>query len=424
MRKLYILGLSAVALLAIGIVWADEFTISTYYPAPFGVYREMRIMRTAIGDTYHKAGDHPWDEDGGSPEADEIHQDADLVVEGNIGIGMINPQTALDVTGSSVLGGADPHGVINITSNAPYISFNDTDQVSDRSVWRAGVWNRHFLIAQDNYDLSTIEDHFVILRESGNVGIGDGTYPDAKLEVADSDTDYFMVSSDADGDGDMFIVDNLGNVGIGTTEPKTKLDVEGLIRVARYSTAARPAAVPDNEGAIYYDTDDDKIYYSDGTDWFAMGGGGGGGIVRLASATIYARQVIPGNALPYALPTITQGTQLFLLSAQASNASSKISLRGNIQAYTGYGNEPPMFTIWKDGILLSSVIGAVPISGVAMMDRTTFEVEIPAVDTSSHVYQVRVGCPNARDIDINNTTWSGTMGGTMTSIFVVEEILP
>jgi len=94
MRRLYILALT---LLIVGAVYADQITFSTYYPAPFGVYREMRIMRVAIGDTYHKAGDHPWDTDGGAPEADEIHQDADLVVEGRVGIGTAQPKAILDL---------------------------------------------------------------------------------------------------------------------------------------------------------------------------------------------------------------------------------------------------------------------------------------------------------------------------------------
>jgi len=92
MRKLYTLTLIVIICLIIGLAYADQLTFSTYYPAPFGVYREMRAMRMAIGDTYHKTGDHPWDEDG-SGDPGEIHQDADLVVEGNVGIGTATPTT-------------------------------------------------------------------------------------------------------------------------------------------------------------------------------------------------------------------------------------------------------------------------------------------------------------------------------------------
>lgn len=43
MRKLHIFGLIALAGLIIGLAWAEEITLSTYYPAPYGVYREMRL---------------------------------------------------------------------------------------------------------------------------------------------------------------------------------------------------------------------------------------------------------------------------------------------------------------------------------------------------------------------------------------------
>lgn len=78
------------------------------------------------------------------------------------------------------------------------------------------------------------------------------------------------------------VIDNTGNVGIGTTDPKTKLDVAGLIRTARYSDVTKPAAIADNKGAIFYNTDDDKMYYSDGSDWLPMGGGGG---VKIATGS-------------------------------------------------------------------------------------------------------------------------------------------
>ena len=93
-----------------------------------------------------------------------------------------------------------------------------------------------------------------------------------------------------------------------------------------------------------------------------------------------------------------------------------------MQAHTGYGFEPALFTVWKDSTLVTSIIGAVPISGVTIMDRTSFEVEVVAEDTLLHTYQVRVGSPNSRGVMVNYS-WATTMGGTISSIFVVDEIL-
>ena len=43
MRKLYIIGLIALAALIIGLAWAEQITLTTYYPAPYGVYKTMRL---------------------------------------------------------------------------------------------------------------------------------------------------------------------------------------------------------------------------------------------------------------------------------------------------------------------------------------------------------------------------------------------
>ena len=69
----------------------NTLTITTYYPAPFGVYKELRTKRMAIGDNYYRSSDYSWGVD--------IDSDADLVVEGNVGIGTTNPTQKLDVNG-------------------------------------------------------------------------------------------------------------------------------------------------------------------------------------------------------------------------------------------------------------------------------------------------------------------------------------
>ena len=61
----------------------ETITITTYYPAPFGVYKELRAKRMAIGDNYYDASGYAWGVD--------IDSNADLVVEGKVGIGMTKP---------------------------------------------------------------------------------------------------------------------------------------------------------------------------------------------------------------------------------------------------------------------------------------------------------------------------------------------
>ena len=44
MRKLYIFGLIALACLIIGLAWAEQITLTTYYPAPYGVYKTLKVL--------------------------------------------------------------------------------------------------------------------------------------------------------------------------------------------------------------------------------------------------------------------------------------------------------------------------------------------------------------------------------------------
>mgnify|MGYP001573679170 CR=1 FL=1 len=58
----------------------ETLTITTYYPAPFGVYNEMRAKRMAVGTNYYDGSAYPWDSGGGCT-GNEICN-ADLVVQG------------------------------------------------------------------------------------------------------------------------------------------------------------------------------------------------------------------------------------------------------------------------------------------------------------------------------------------------------
>lgn len=42
MRKFYIFGLIALAGIIIGLAWAEQLTLTTYYPAPYGAYKTMK----------------------------------------------------------------------------------------------------------------------------------------------------------------------------------------------------------------------------------------------------------------------------------------------------------------------------------------------------------------------------------------------
>ncbi len=59
----------------------ETITITTYYPSPFGIYNELRAKKMAIGASYY------------NPAGTSINDPADLIVEGNVGIGTTSPHS-------------------------------------------------------------------------------------------------------------------------------------------------------------------------------------------------------------------------------------------------------------------------------------------------------------------------------------------
>ncbi|MFH1519144.1 MAG: hypothetical protein ABIE75_01045 [Candidatus Omnitrophota bacterium] len=85
MKKLSLIGFWFI--LIIGLVYyfvsAENFTLTTYYPAPYGVYKEIRTNQLAIGSSYRNVA----------------LGDGDFVVNGSTGIGTDAPTQKLDVNG-------------------------------------------------------------------------------------------------------------------------------------------------------------------------------------------------------------------------------------------------------------------------------------------------------------------------------------
>jgi len=198
MRKLYIVGLVVAVALTFGIVYADQMVFSTYYPAPFGVYREMRIMRAAIGETYHKAGDYPWNETGlGGPG--EIDEWVDLLVEGHVGLGTTEPIANLDIY--------YPTGAIGLRV--------------------LGQTNALFRLQSDE--------------------------PGGKFLDIEPDTEGATIELD---DIDIMSLDyNMRGVGIGLTDPQTRLNVRGELLLGERSTAAfsgLPFSIGAGKNALWF----------------------------------------------------------------------------------------------------------------------------------------------------------------------------
>jgi len=162
----------------------ESVTITTYYPSPYGSYKELRAQRVAIGGTYYDTSQYCWSSD---TCTNRIPDAASLVVEGNVGIGTSSPGCKLHVYGSGAALTVDSSGVTN-----------DYALVRIKNSGRAWV-------LQD--DANSFD--FYIRDETAN------TFP---FTIKPGAPNYSI-----------YIASN-GDVGIGTPSQSAKLDVAGTIK--------------------------------------------------------------------------------------------------------------------------------------------------------------------------------------------------
>jgi len=200
---------------------------------------------------------------------------------GNFGIGTTSPDVALDVNGNTGIK----------VQNLGDVVFEAEPNTGTFSLGDVGGVGGTAYITGDNTNIDFFGDGDVRFQNDGNVGIGT-TSPSTKLEVGDCESstnisdgniavktntnNTAIVIQEASGaeqwglgvnaDGDFIFTDSgterirfddgTGNVGIATTSPSSKLQVNGAVQVADDTDTASASKV----GALRYRTSGNNSY--------------------------------------------------------------------------------------------------------------------------------------------------------------------
>lgn len=100
-----------------------------------------------------------------------------------------------------------------------------------------------------------------INKEASSIVFRDKTEPDWWGFLMNTADNHMELNRGLNGLGVVFILQN-GNVGIGTTNPQTKLEVNGATRLMPAGKPSSPAA-----GMVYFDASTKHFYGFDGTVW-------------------------------------------------------------------------------------------------------------------------------------------------------------
>lgn len=222
----------------------------------------------------------------------------DTTFAGEVGIGTTDPQALLQVTGVNGDTRFESGNILNFTrANANYLMAS------------SALGSFEFIIGNTVSGATRKAGIF----SNGFFGVGDFN-PDALIEVSASAgaSDMLMLSSNDDLDGDLFVVKNSGNVGIGLALPNNQFEVRDTAEQLRlsYDASNRLSVTVNSTG---------------GTTLDATGSGAG---FTFADATTFSNGLtlsagtlsLPNNAVTDAMVADTLTSSIFIGSGSSTNA--------------------------------------------------------------------------------------------------------
>ena len=206
----------------VAVNYAEDMTITTYYPSPNGTYDALNVKRLSVGDT---------NGDGSINASDVSASSGYLLVADKIGVGTRSPSSGLAFGGRSLIifnkdTGSETTG--NIIGGMGFIGYGVSHGQFD---YRAGTGFEMLNVSNDGPSISHAATTFAPLylsslyatstigNRSTNIGqqmeIGSSALTTLRF---DSDA-YRVFAGGTSGSGELVRITEGGNVGIGTTNP-------------------------------------------------------------------------------------------------------------------------------------------------------------------------------------------------------------
>jgi hypothetical protein len=190
-----------------------------------------------------------------------------IMNSGRVGIGTTSPANKLQVTGGSI--GVDSEYMLRDNRNNTIHLQSANTAASNRSLTIGNATYSNIIIPNGNVGIGTtspgaplsVVGSYSSSDEIIEIGGGTGANTDFKLKIGAVDQDYIWFQSVKPGDNyyDLVFNPSAGNVGIGVTNPSTKLDVAGDIKAdTLIATDLTAGFVPYNKSGV--GLDDSKIY--------------------------------------------------------------------------------------------------------------------------------------------------------------------
>jgi hypothetical protein len=217
---------------------------------------------------------------------------------GNVGIGTTNPNSKLDIRS---------YGGTSTSSQMLYSTgtgLNYLDIQSDNTTDSAGSIIR--LITTDAADTAATTVNLVKYNNGG-------------FFINNNETDAAAHTSFGVGGSTRMRISSSGNVGIGTTNPVTKLAVNGDVQIGNSSATCDATT----EGSQRYNSSSKKMEFCNGTTWGEIGGGSSSSSCRVCVQCSGATE----QCSSYSSGDVKQDTALSGTSGLGSCSNVKVSIQ-------------------------------------------------------------------------------------------------